>query len=105
MGSPYIPSTGIPKTLRCPKAHNTTGITWEVMDKAACAQELDKLLTVLRIDFLDHAHLTRRGTIIARSCITASVVVHLLKVIEGITRNSLDRDLAELMTLRKLVLG
>ena len=75
------------------------------MDKTARSIELDKLTPILRIDLLDHSHFTRRDTVVSCSSITASVIVHLLKVIEGIIGNALDRDFAKLMAFGKLVLG
>src|SRR6516162_8079300 len=87
------------------KTQNTTNKRFHIMDKTARSIELDKLTPIVRIDLLDHSHFTRRDTVVSCSSITASVIVHLLKVIESITRDALDRDLAKLVILGKLVLG
>ena len=62
----HIPPGSVPIAMVGEKSPHVSERSFEIMDEAARAIELDKLLPILRIDLLDHAHFTLRNAVIPR---------------------------------------
>src|SRR5262245_50468695 len=59
-----VPSGSVPKAMRGEEAAHVADRCFEILHEALSAIERDHLLTILRVFRLDHAHLTRRDTVV-----------------------------------------